>query len=415
MIRTGTADQGDDSVRMPGRDGWHPDTVIPGYECKTVALASRIENDAIATFVRKQVIEPIRDDKAPGRWMHRLRSAISGKDSGQQEQAPSPRAIMYVHGWNDYFYRTHVAEFWESLGVRFYAVDLRRYGRSLRPDETPGYIEDLHEYSVELNALRDEIVDDLGDRVQIMLVAHSQGGLISSLWMNAEHPDHVTALALNSPWLELQGNRMLRIVSTPVLKGLLLRGGRSVLPIPDPGFYQKTILHPLGGEWEYDAYPFEGEQQFVPRAGWLEAIYRAQSEISGGLDISVPVLVSTSDRSMMQLTWDEKMREADTVLDVVAIREAAIRLGDLVTLARIKHGIHDLSMSFAKPRREYFSMIAKWAADNAWNREFDDAGLHDALDAVSDAGVPWTASDSGPAAAQVLRQDDGADEESGIV
>ena len=46
--------------------------------------------------------------------------------------------MLYLHGWNDYFFQTHVADYLTDLGYDFYAVELRRYGRSLRPRATPG-------------------------------------------------------------------------------------------------------------------------------------------------------------------------------------------------------------------------------------------------------------------------------------
>ena len=42
------------------------------------------------------------------------------------------RAVLYLHGWNDYFFQTHLADHLGDLGFDFYALDLRRYGRSLR-------------------------------------------------------------------------------------------------------------------------------------------------------------------------------------------------------------------------------------------------------------------------------------------
>lgn len=394
---------------LPG-DQWQDDDVIAGYQRRTVVLGQDSEGDSIATFIRKAPASDDADEKRHGRCLRKLWARTRTTVFHTPERRPRPKAIMYIHGWNDYFYRRHVSEYWESLGVRFYAVDLRRYGRSLRSGEISGYIDDLHEYRAELNALHDLIVEEQGPDVRIMVVGHSQGGLIASLWMNTDHPTHVTAMALNSPWLELQGNRMLRIISTPVLKGLLLRGAHSALPIPDPGFYQRTILRKLGGQWDYDAYPFSDEQQFLPRAGWLEAIYRAQAEIAGGLDIQVPVLVSTSDRTMLQLTWDERMRESDSVLDVIAIREAALKLGDLVTIATIHQGIHDLTMSYPRPRRRYFAMVTRWAAQNAWHEEFPEQAVADALATVSAAGERTTNSFD-----DVVRQNDFEASTTGIV
>ena len=41
-------------------------------------------------------------------------------------------AVLYLHGWNDYFFQTHLADYLSDIGYDFFALDLRRYGRSLR-------------------------------------------------------------------------------------------------------------------------------------------------------------------------------------------------------------------------------------------------------------------------------------------
>lgn len=314
----------------PTVDDWQPDCVMDGYQQATIHLGHDDEGDIVATFVRRD------PSKLPmsARW-RRQRFALRGHRL----------AVMYVHGWNDYFYRRHESEFWESLGIPFYAVDLRKFGRSLRDGQTPGYIEDLHDYAAEFNALRDLVVAEQGEQVRILLVAHSQGGLSSVLWLNSQRPHHVEAVALDSPWLELQGNRMFRILSTPVVQAFQLGGGKTVMPMRDPGFYGRCIDCETGGDWDYLRHPLVDPQRFFPRAGWMRAIYNAQAEVSRRLDIRIPVLVCTSDRTMLQPTWDEAMREADSVLDITAIRQAALNLGDVVTLATIRGGLHDLSLS----------------------------------------------------------------------
>lgn len=355
----------------PTVDDWQPDCVMDGYQQATIHLGHDDEGDIVATFVRRD------PSKLPmsARWRCQ-RFALRGHRL----------AVMYVHGWNDYFYRRHESEFWESLGIPFYAVDLRKFGRSLRDGQTPGYIEDLHDYAAEFNALRDLVVAEQGEQVRILLVAHSQGGLSSVLWLNSQRPHHVEAVALDSPWLELQGNRMFRILSTPVVQAFQLGGGKTVMPMRDPGFYGRCIDCETGGDWDYLRHPLVNPQRFFPRAGWMRAIYNAQAEVSRRLDIRIPVLVCTSDRTMLQPTWDEAMREADSVLDITAIRQAALNLGDVVTLATIRGGLHDLSLSRSAARRRYFRIVADWASLMAWRRVIPPAHLRTALDAVSAAG-----------------------------
>lgn len=346
-------------------DPWKPDSVLEGYQQATVHLGEDAEGEIVATFVRKDPSKLTLQE----RW-RRWHFSVRGHRL----------AIMYVHGWNDYFYRRHASEYWESLGIPFYAVDLRKFGRSYRPYQTPGYIEDLHEYRLEFNALRDQIVKEQGKDVRILMIAHSQGGLSASLWVNTERPHHVEALALNSPWLELQGNRMFRLLSTPVVQVYRLRGGKTIMPMRDPGFYARCIKRSTGGEWDYLDHPLNPGVEFLTRAGWMQAIYNGQDEIAKNLDIQIPVLVCTSDKSMMlQSTWDEGMREADSVLDITAIRQAALHLGDVVALATIRGGLHDLSMSKPDARRKYFRIVTMWASMMAWRRVIPAKWVDEAL------------------------------------
>src|SRR4249919_2189879 len=61
-------------------------------------------------------------------------------------------AVLHVHGFCDYFFQTDEAEFFTGLGYDFYALDLRKYGRSLLPHQTPNFCLDLNEYDEELDA-----------------------------------------------------------------------------------------------------------------------------------------------------------------------------------------------------------------------------------------------------------------------
>ena len=54
--------------------------------------------------------------------------------------------MLYLHGFNDYFFQTHLADAWLEAGFDFYALDLRKYGRSLGEHQTPNYITSLEAY-----------------------------------------------------------------------------------------------------------------------------------------------------------------------------------------------------------------------------------------------------------------------------
>lgn len=129
----------------------------------------------------------------------------------------------------------------------------------------------------------------------------------------------------------------------------------------------------------------------------MNAIYNGQDEVAKGLDIRVPVLVCTSDRSMLQTRWDPLMARADTVLDVQSVRQAAVNLGPFVTLVTIPGALHDISMSAPDARREYFRIGLEWAGLLAWGSyRVSSRAEKAALDAVcaADGNEGWATSDS---------------------
>ncbi|RLD41155.1 MAG: alpha/beta hydrolase, partial [Bacteroidetes bacterium] len=63
----------------------------------------------------------------------------------------SNKAVLYVHGFIDYFYQTELADKFNEWGYNFYAVDLRKYGRSLMPHQHPNFISDIKDYFVEFD------------------------------------------------------------------------------------------------------------------------------------------------------------------------------------------------------------------------------------------------------------------------
>src|SRR5258708_37180751 len=69
--------------------------------------------------------------------------------------SPSGKAVLYVHGFSDYFFQTHLADFYLERGFDFYALDLRKYGRSLLPHQTPNFALSMSAYFEEIDeALR---------------------------------------------------------------------------------------------------------------------------------------------------------------------------------------------------------------------------------------------------------------------
>jgi alpha-beta hydrolase superfamily lysophospholipase len=309
---------------------WYPD-FLPGYESVDLPLP-----DAVRAAGEPDDVELV------GTLLRRVPTT-------------SGRALLYLHGWNDYFFQTHVADRIAELGFDFYAIELRRYGRSLRNGHLPGFITDLDDYAAELDAAADIIG---ADHDSLVLMGHSTGGLIAALWASS-HADRLTGLVLNSPWLDLQGSAMVRAIGTPVVDALGRQAPTSVIRLPELGFYARTLHRSLEGEWDYD---LELKRSPGPpiRAGWLRAIRQGHQRVASGLKLPMPVLVLASSTTEFARKWHEGLRTADTVLDVDQIVSRSARLGRHVTIIRIDAGLHDLFLSPPPVRRIALDELDRW-------------------------------------------------------
>ena len=211
-------------------DAWGPDFLGPGFEARTLELLPDDEDDgAVATLVRH----------------------VPASDPGALPGTPTTPtfALLYIHGWNDYFFQTELAQQISRLGGAFYALDLRRYGRSWREGQMLGWCTSLAEYDEDLGLALSAIRADQGWETDVVLCGHSAGGLTACLWAD-RHPGALAALVLNSAWLELQGSELVRMVGEPVARTLALRDPR--MSIPTPAYAPETLFRVTDGWLERD-------------------------------------------------------------------------------------------------------------------------------------------------------------------
>jgi alpha-beta hydrolase superfamily lysophospholipase len=262
--------------------------------------------------------------------------------------------VLYVHGWSDYFFQRQLAEFWSRAGARFFALDLRKYGRSLRPGQTPGFITDLATYDEDIAAA----LDAMGARHRPLIVmGHSTGGLTLSLWA-ARNPQTASAIVLNSPWLEFQA-RAARNALAPLvdLRARVDPLGR--MPQVDLGFYARSVSSSLDGAWDYDL-AWRPERGFPLHPAWLKAVLAGHAKVAGGLSIDEPIFTMLSARSTMLPYWTPEMMHSDIVLKVDDIARSALKLGSTVTVARIDGAVHDITLSEPAVRAEAYGQLARW-------------------------------------------------------
>ncbi len=307
---------------------WSPDLELPGFEATTLNFPDDYEGPVRATLVRRRAA------------------------------APTRKAFLYIHGYLDYFYQTHFADECNRRGFNFYALDLRKYGRSLGEGQRLAFCKDIREYFPEISASLLIVTEEEGND-WVVLSGHSTGGLTSALYSDeGAEKARINALFLNSPFFDFNLDAQTRWV---VRASSWLAPLFPFLPIKEQGGspYMESIHADHYGEWVMDkSYrPMEG---LAHHAGWFRAISRAHQRVRGGLSIACPVLVMHSDKSVRGKVWHEGYQAGDGVLNVDHIREGSRHLGPNVKVVEIQDGLHDLVLSRPDVRAHVFEELFRW-------------------------------------------------------
>ena len=298
---------------------WATDRQIPGFESTTLDFPPDYDGPVVATLVRKT------------------------------GASPKKRAVLYIHGFIDYFFQAHMAERFEAEGWSFYALDLRKHGRSLLAGQHPCFCKRMDEYFPDITRAIELIRKEVDG--PLLFAGHSTGGLIASLYADAEDSkDAVSALWLNSPFFDFKVPRADRFkLGIAAATGILF----PFLTDPKglPREYARSIHKDHEGEWDFDLKlkPLTG---FPLYFGWMGAAMAAHSKMHAGLSVACPVLVMHSD-------------DADIVLDWRDIAKWGPTVGRDVTVEQFPGGLHDLVLSKRAIREGVFSALFTWLEQEA--------------------------------------------------
>lgn len=326
---------------------WAPDRLGDDFASQTIPLGTDPdgEGEVCATLVK-----------------------FTPESEGSHEQSPlsGKPAALWVHGMTDYFFADHVARYLADHGYAFYAVDLRKCGRSHRPGQRWHYATDMALYYDDLNAALD-LINAAGHRLVIPL-AHSTGGLIVALWMDwlrrtdRKRFNEVPTVVFNSPWLDMMKvPKPLLKAATPVFD--LLGRVAPTLPIPEKNklsAFGLSIHRDWYGEWDFDTElkPIAGQKKYV---GWVRAILKAQEKIrSGEIDVGRPCLTLCSARSELSGEYTPAVDTADAVIDPHQTQHWAVRLSKDAEVYILLGARHEVFLSRKPVRDEALAVTAEW-------------------------------------------------------
>lgn len=272
-------------------------------------------------------------------------------------------AVLYIHGFNDYYFQKITAEKLDSAGYAFFAVDLHNYGRSYRKGETLGELRNVSEYFPELDSTLGKMRQMVGDSVPLVLLGHSTGGLISLVYAAArENGKDFDAIVLNSPFLEMNSPWLLRDVLVPLVSPLGQWFPGLVIPRGSEDNYSESLLKNRKGEWEFDT-TLKVPGSIPVDLGWIAAIHDGQKLVQAGMELVPPILVMHSSCSAKEKDWSDEYTHCDGVLDIDDIRNYGAHLGSDVRLVKIQDALHDLYLSRKDVRDNAYQVTIQFLDD----------------------------------------------------
>lgn len=304
---------------------WHPD-ILDGYEARYVNQGEAFDGPCRSTIVRRKV------------------------------KGHSGRAFLYIHGFNDYFFQKEMGEQFCDSGYNFYAVDLRRYGRSREPWQYPFNIRKIDEYFADIDSALVQIRRD--GNTDITLGGHSTGGLTVALYAAKRGARAgVNRVVTDSPFLEWNFSSTYRNFVIPVASFFGTMAKNMKIKQAHCDGYAYSLLKQYHGQWEYDT---DWKMIYSPPVtlSWIHAIESGQNYLMHHHDhITVPILIMHSDRKVEGCDWTEAFQHGDAVLDPAMIQKRGSRLGTVRQVTTIDGGLHDLILSEPEPRRQAYQTI----------------------------------------------------------
>lgn len=313
----------------PHNNKYTEDILKDGFEQQTIPLQDDSEGRNVATLVRR----------------------LSPRETN--------KAVLYIHGFNDYFFQAEMGHEFNDHGYNFYALDLRKYGRSYLPHQTMNDISNLDDYFEEI-ILALHLIRHEGNE-HVALFGHSTGGLIITLFAKSNRYDNLfDALILNSPFFEFNKSALLKAF-IPLAAFI----GKYFPNIKISGAfseeYGKSIHRSFDGEWDYD---LQWKPNVAPKIklGWVRAIYLGHRQLIKHIVVNKPILVLHSARSTTNFKDSIQMHSCDAILNVRDIARIANKIEGRKDIVAIDGGLHDLVLSTKDVRRHLYDVIFEWLA-----------------------------------------------------
>lgn len=288
-----------------------------------------------------------------------LKNDYEGEVSAAVEYSVLPDAdiaVLYIHGYMDYFFQHHLASFFIDQGISFYAIELRKYGSSIKKHQHENYFKDIAEYDEEISAVLNKIKKD--GHSKIILNGHSTGGLIATYYaMHGKRKDLISGIILNSPFLEFNTPKILKFILPFIIPLAKFFPYFKFTQLPP--YYTQSLHEKYKGRWDFNL-TYKPIPSFATYFGWVRAVLLAQIEVRKQKIETVPCVIFHSGQSCFESTWDDRMLIADAVLNVADIIFNGRQIYPNADIIEINNAMHDIVLSSDEVIDDYFTHISVW-------------------------------------------------------
>lgn len=272
----------------------------------------------------------------------------------------SSKAILYIHGFNDYFFNEEFASKFLEQGYSFFAIDLHNYGRNLQKNSKPYFFKDIQEFDEEIS-MAISIIKNNFEIKNLTLYGYSQGALIATLYANRYK--NINQLILDSAFFDFYFDPWVEKLALPMVSFIGNYFPNLKIDSTSANVFGQTLHKDFEGEWNFDLNLKSTATNAPIYLGWIHAIYEAQKTIHQKINLDIPVLSLYSSASYKDNAPKELLFKGDIVLDVKDIQTYSNNLNEnsqLTTHKIINNAMHGVTLSQPTVRQNAYEEIFRW-------------------------------------------------------
>lgn len=263
------------------------------------------------------------------------------------------KALIWIPGYNDYYYNFYVGEKFLKNGYDIYALHFRRYMQENLDDIF--YCDNLKEYIQDIDNIFPKISKK--NYNQIVLYGHSMGGLVASIYCKeGKYKDKISHLILNSPFFDFKLNFLEKFILYYVVYFIAYFFPKKLIRPIDINKKNYLSLNIKKRFYLNDKYKLNILSPIY--MSWIKTIIDYQSKIKyNNLNLDIPIIILYCNKSTF---FTNSNQTGDDTLNVEDINKYSNNLGKNIKKYQFNNAIHDIFSSTIDIVNEALEITFNW-------------------------------------------------------